>query len=1054
MLPIKNSLKSLLRTPGKTLLFTAVLAAVAVLLSVSFCVYAAARGYLWDAEDYFHTVAELEYLGEQYPERDVYDPAVSAAVEENREDLEALLADEAVLSFEPDYPALGMIEGLHRTDQSTYETSKAVIGARIMAFNEVTRTYTAIVGREYYSLRSYYEKLVELTFYDPEEPLRGTADGTTVFPWEAPELETGRRYVLSGYYVRGRTAASCFVPEEISFADAAGSAVTSGWVETEDYELPEDSEFLRLARVLHLQNDGCRVSYTAALEDTIPFHQQQTRLMEGRFFTEGEYAARAPVCVLSQKLAGRLDVKTGDRISMEVLSSDGDLYDASSLYPVEAGDYEIVGICTEAENYPLQVWLPGAKETGLGPVTGYTLGQLRLDNEKTSAFLRKAEALEARGFRISVYDQGYAAATEPIRELLYVSVLFLAVCLLLAACALALQSHLFISRQRETGKTMYALGSGKTHVCVFFLSAALAIVLPSALFGALIGSEAEGWVFDVLQRFAAQFANQDLRFSATRLAIVRTLDFSPNFSLGGYLTAAGILAGGTLIFTLFYALSSLREKKSSKKKPVKQRAPKKIGKVSRLSGPFKYGLLSLRRSHARTVAVLALGLAVALFFGQLTSSLADYQAQLETYKANASISGSATDFYGKRLTGLTLTSHAIVRLSQSDLVEDPCVTRKLGHITFIGVLGTDYEPYVIPEPGTFAYAKAFYVLNKSPVWTGTSSIVHSPLFHYSKSSAVEWLDGWSEEDFTRLETRYYRYYDSFLEEEFTRAYRSGPEICAMPKAMMEEYGLKLGDTIDTVITYTYVDDEIIQHLTLKVVASYVAPKGSATVFSPVSFVSPGQELLNYFPSIRYGESGDVWIARERWPQADMETLLDMGLSAYMDYSSFTFNLTDSTRLDELRQTMSEAGFTWVHSGERIKTFATIEDEVYINTTHSMERQIQYVRVLYNALYFLAGVIGFALAWLLIQSRRQEIAVMRALGTQPGRIVGSFLAEQLLLMALGLAIGAALSRLAGTPLSQNQLLLTAAFLGVWTLSALICLIVGLRKKSFAALTEPE
>ena len=80
--------------------------------------------------------------------------------------------------------------------------------------------------------------------------------------------------------------------------------------------------------------------------------------------------------------------------------------------------------------------------------------------------------------------------------------------------------------------------------------------------------------------------------------------------------------------------------------------------------------------------------------------------------------------------------------------------------------------------------------------------------------------------------------------------------------------------------------------------------------------------------------------------------------------------------------------------------------------------------------------------------------MRALGTQSGRILGNFLLEQLLLMAVGLALGIGVCRLTGTALNPTQLLLTAAFLAVWILSTLICLAVGLRKRSFAALTEPE
>ena len=80
--------------------------------------------------------------------------------------------------------------------------------------------------------------------------------------------------------------------------------------------------------------------------------------------------------------------------------------------------------------------------------------------------------------------------------------------------------------------------------------------------------------------------------------------------------------------------------------------------------------------------------------------------------------------------------------------------------------------------------------------------------------------------------------------------------------------------------------------------------------------------------------------------------------------------------------------------------------------------------------------------------------MRALGTQPGRIIGCFLLEQLLLMTAGLGLGLLLCRLTGIQPNSTQLLLTAAFLCIWIVSALLCLNAGLRKQSFAALTEPE
>ena len=128
--------------------------------------------------------------------------------------------------------------------------------------------------------------------------------------------------------------------------------------------------------------------------------------------------------------------------------------------------------------------------------------------------------------------------------------------------------------------------------------------------------------------------------------------------------------------------------------------------------------------------------------------------------------------------------------------------------------------------------------------------------------------------------------------------------------------------------------------------------------------------------------------------------------------------------------------------------------MYLSTTHSMERQIQYVGVLYDALYVITGVIGLVLAWLLTMSRRQEIAVMRAMGTQPLRILLNFAFEQAALSTLGILLGGAVSWLLGCPLSAMYLILCGAFWGVWNFSTLLCLIAGLLKPSYASLTEPE
>jgi ABC-type lipoprotein release transport system permease subunit len=1016
-----NGLKSVLRTPGKTLLFILILTVTAALLMVSCCVYSVVRGYLTDCNSFFHTIAELEYIGQNYPDQTVYDESFANAVEHNRDTISQLIASDSVLGWEPASSELMLCSEVRRWDEAVPMPDAAVLRVKLYTYEKEYELYTGVVSETLYSRSDFTNRIVMIRGKDGEPPLEYPAD----------YLFTGRFYYsgYSGFYT--------FQLEDASFLDQDDitelPALLPGGASEAD-----EAPYRRYAETLHLKNDACRVSYTADMEDLYPFHQQLLTLTDGRFFTQEEYSAKAKVCVVSERLAGMLGRTVGDTIPFTLFHVDGDLYEPRNRRQIDEDAYQIVGIVSENESYPFWVFLPDAdagKE--LHPVNGYTLGQFRLENSQVSAFLEAAAPLLEHGFRLNVYDQGYAAATEPMEELQFISGIFLAVCLLLAACALAMQSHLFVSRQREAARTMYAMGSGRIHVCVYFLSAAMTLTLCGAVFGAVLSKAAENWVFGVLQRFAVQFAEQDLRFSATRLAITRTLEFDPVSPPGAYFSAVGILAGGTLLFTLVFALLGLRERKTKQKKAVKQIAPKRAARVSRLSCKLKYGLLSLLRGRSRTTAVLLLGLAVTLFFSHLTSSLNSYREQLNAYKSNAVITGNATDYYGKRISGLRLNSSAVGALATSDLVESFCVTSNLGHVKILGAEGKAQIPFDLPSAGSYAYESVLFFLSKEPAWAGTSSISDSPLFHFSEGGSVEWLDGWSEADFTRTDVAK----SSFA-----------PVACAMPQAMMEQYGIALGDVVNIAVSYynSGKGTDKIKTMQLLVVASYLAPVDSNTIFSPITFTH--QNVFSFVS--RYHDDQQYWIEDTPYSGKYLNTLLDRGLSLWLDYSSFTFTLKDSKRLDELRAAMDEAGFTWVHSGERVKPFAMIEDDVYLNTVHSMERQIQYVSVLYAALYLLAGVIGFALAWLLILSRRKEIAVMRALGTQPGRIVGSFLLELLLLMAAGLVLGLLLCRVTGIRANQTQLLLTAAFLSVWTLSALLCLNTGLRKQSFAALTEPE
>lgn len=1015
MTAIKNGIKCTLRTPWKTALFSAVLVLLSALLTVSLCVFSAVRAYLSDCDDYYHTIADLEYVGNEYPNGTVYDEDLVNAVKAHNDELNALIGADCVVSYETESNTVAVVDGLHRWDNYTLEPNRAVMRLSNQMYDSRYDMYLMIVTETFCSNKDYTGTLLYVR--TREMPGNG-----------GEKLESGKSYYTAGRFFKGQTNNPWYYAEEITFYDDDEELTLQPFTPADE---SDGEAYVRYGDIVRLRNDSCRVFYSASLDDYLPFHQQRISLKAGRLFTEEEYTSRAHVCVVSDRIAGALGYQIGDRIRFQVFSSDENLYEPGKWKATDDGDYGIVGIYKDAEEYPYRIFLPDANaaSTEVVPVTGYRLGHFRVQNDQAAAFERLAEPLQKYGFRITVYDQGYAAATEPMRELMFISVIFLAVCLLLTIVAHAMQSHLFVSRQKESALTMRALGGEQTHVLVYFISAALLLSVVSTVIGCVIGKLLEGRVMEVLRQFATQFADRDLRFSGSRISLTRTLAFEPSIPLRVYLASAALLVFGSLLFTALFTVRVLYERKNKtrKNRSALDALPKHAGKSSKLSGLLKYALLSMRRGVIRTAAVVLLCVMVAVFFGRLTTSLDGYREQLDVYRDNAVVTGFATDYQGQLIDGMIVRSRPIENLLKSGLLSDHTVTDTMAYGEVVGITisadGTEHdvpEPR-IPEGGSFAFDTLIDRLYSESKWIAASSVEGSPLFHYVKIKDIDWLEGYSDADFAR-----------------------GEPICALPKHMMEEKGIELGDTIKILFTDApsmYFAYMVCAAVDVRVVASYVADTSKPYIFSPIDYYPTAQVMEELMEE--YGE--------EYASEYGSYTTVDAGRRTY---DSFLFTLRNAEDLDALRQALEDSGFTYVHSGIRSRPFAIIEDEMYLNTTQSMERQIQYVGVLYDALYIIAAVIGFVLAWLLTLSRRQEIAVMRAMGTQPHRILLNFLFEQAALSAIGIVIGGAISYLMGCPLSVTFLILCGAFWGVWNLSTLICLITGLLKPSYASLTEPE
>lgn len=983
---IKNGIKTTLRTPGKALLFALVLTLLAALLSVALSVFAAVRGYLRDCDAYYHTIVNLEYLGKDYPDGTVYDEALVRAVDEHREELDALCRMEQVMRFEPTSNALAQVEGLQRKDMLSYDPDVAVLKIFITRYDEGTAAFDATIESTLYARKDNTSRMICVR-------IKGLEDAG------ADALERGGHYLVCGHHFLGTSNYIWFMAEPM---ELPGTGITvPACTKCEDGDPPETALYEQLADCYQKLNDSCPVQFSAAIEDQLPFHQQALTLDEGRLFTSGETG----VCVISARLAGVMDRSCGDHLRLSVRKEQGSVYVRSEEDEVWE-DYEIVGIYGLSDEYPFTIYLPSQAEPArVQPVNGYRLGQFRVQNSEVAAFLEASQPLEQQGFRLTVYDQGYAVAVEPMQDLMLLSDLFLAVCLTLAIAFLCLQCHLFISRQRETAQTMLALGSGRAHVHRYFLGGALLLAIPAGLLGGWIGRLLERRVMLLLRQLTQSMTAEDLRYSSSSLSLARTLDFAPTIPLWIYAIAFGLLMLLAALLTVAFSRGALQDRAVKKKKAREALIRPKLRRSSRLSGPLKYALLSMRRSALRSLAVLLLCLLVALFFGQLTDSVRGYETQLQALRQNTVLSGHATDAAGQKLEGLIVSPREVESFIESGLLRSCSFSRRICHLRFAGIPvladGTEIElnpPWYPPRLETFEGQMVF-----EPLWVRSSSVENSALFYYAKPTALEWLAGYGEE--------------SFLGSEL---------ICALPQTMADEHGIHLGDTARFLFFLYDGGVPVVDTVDLKVVSIYLSATDNSTILSPVNLsLIPTEQA--YF--------GYIWLGDGT-------------------YDSFVFTLDDTGKLDEARKALDRADFNYVRSGRRLGSYVVIDDEVYLSTTHSMERQIKYVRTLYACLYAIAGVLSLALAWLLTALRKKELALMRALGTQPVRIVANLHFEQSALCALGLGAGLGIWALLGKSFDRTQLLLTLAFFGIWSLTTLVCVLGGMRKQAYADLAEPE
>lgn len=301
---------------------------------------------------------------------------------------------------------------------------------------------------------------------------------------------------------------------------------TPNWLEVTDgfYDSAEGKKWLAT-----YEADERYISYTIPVVPTdktkllMEFHQGEATIRIGRDITDEEYASGTKVCLVPQEMAGRNEFQLGDKINLQLYIADykrsasmsffpqgsSNLYynllnAEGTPYPVfENSDYEIVGIYHSSS----RTRNPSGYETGnnviiipdksvmnsdenniadYGPMKGYTTS-FQIPNGTTKSYLEKFNALGIDNLEITFYDGGYELLSTGMKNLRLVSMILLLVSGVTTLAILIFFVYMFISKQKRRTAIERSLGMSRKECTKSMLYGILGVISIGSVVGSLAG---------------------------------------------------------------------------------------------------------------------------------------------------------------------------------------------------------------------------------------------------------------------------------------------------------------------------------------------------------------------------------------------------------------------------------------------------------------------------------------------------------------------------------------------------------------------------------------
>lgn len=813
----RNSIKSVIRTPAKTILFSLLLIAITAFLCLGVGMWRSSDRLLKQADETFQTTALLEYIGANYPGEPGDDEFMAKELENY--DFSIFTNSEHVIAYDRNVELGGLVEGVKLSPAAPHPYKHIAV----ILFTPKYDTQDGLkcmIQRAYYASDDYYDGI---TFY-----ITLSDELATRYP--NVKFELGHNYIAVGRFVTGPKRAKVFIIESIE-SPAFPEYISSRYCEFPATEVDDvntvttngfTAPFMRIAEAYKAEDSFFKVFATSDVESFMEFRNNELSLTSGRFFNADEYASHAKSIIVSEHVAKQMGLALGDTLNMSLVPGKEGEPAYNCYWPEDgfsdSGEFTIVGLFKEMYGYHYTAFIPKPDGDWMPEATiSYSLMRMRLVNGSADDLIEELGDKMLRNMRLTVYDQGYNEAAAALKTVKDSAQSLTLICALCAFAIVLLFAYMYIAKQQNSVRIMLALGTGRARTTSYLMIGVTLLALFAVAIGAVAGYYASGEIMNEAYAKAVAERTIDLRFSNVFLLGENVnFDSSMEMDVTDPAIAAGAIFASAFIFSLVMSINTISSDRTRANSKGRGKGTKQTLRA-RLY-PIILAWRSITRNGVKSAVVPLVSICMAILMCVFCAQLNQYQVDLDDVYDNMEVKAYLTSVNGKSIDKLSMHDLDIAPIIETGYIKSTNYSTTLHYqpLALIEHEGerTNKSASFIPPTG-YSYETLYDSINSMEKLVLTNNIYAAPEFYFDEKLDIDFLSGYSAKV-------------------FSEKIESGAIPGLITKDFLDKRGYSLGDIIRVTVLNSGADVTIeYMDMDIKIVGTYPKLSNTDTLYIPI-----------------------------------------------------------------------------------------------------------------------------------------------------------------------------------------------------------------------------